>query len=369
MEEETVVVFEVGSTACKADINSEEVPRFRIPSVVGRSFEEDLLERRDTFIGSEAEARREQLALSYPIQRGRVHHWEDFESLFAFMYTNYLKATPDAHSLLLSEVPLNPDSDREKMTELMFETFQTPGLYIANQACLALFASGRTTGLVLLSGDDVSHAVPVYESFAVKASTRTLAMGGNDLTQYLADMLREKGHIFETYEELRIVTDMKKCCKVALNLESVMRLNPSDETFVLPDGEEISLGIERFMCPEALFDVSLIGRGSSQGIHSIVSDAIRSMEADVRKHFYGNVLLTGSNTDFLQLSWRFQRELQELSPSTMAVKLVYTPVCRREEFVWSGGSIFASQSNFGDYLIGREDYDEVGPAITHRMCP
>lgn len=374
MEERGTVVLDIGSSSCIVDFSDQDEPRHRIPSVVGRLVgdeEQEGQKQRASLVGVDAEETSERMAATYPIKRGLVQDWDGFEKLVEHVYANALQVEARDHPLLMSEVPCNPDADRERMTELMFERFDTPALFLENQASLALFAAGRTTGVVLSYGTDVTHAVPVYETYAIRASTRTLPFGGDALTEHLASLLGERGLHYSSREELRIVEGMKAHCLTSLrSLEGNKDVAPSDmeKVISLPGGQEITLGAERFLCPEALFTPSLLGlEEGTPGIHEILSSSIWSTDIDVRKHFYWNVLLTGSGGPFWQMGDWLQKELQALTPSTMAVKMVRTPF-DTTLYPWTGGALHANVGGFEDLAITKEDYDETGPAIVHRKC-
>ncbi|GFR57770.1 actin [Elysia marginata] len=369
--ETKAVVIHNGSYMCRAGFSNDDAPRCEFPPIVGRPLIDSTKvgsAQKDTYVGDEARRPRRILTLQDPSERLSEINWDDMEKIWHHTFYNELRVAPEEHPVLLTEAPLNPKANREKMTQIMFETFDIPAAYVANQAVLSLFASGHDTGLVLDSGDRKTYSVPIYSCYALPHATLSIDIAGQHLTNHLMRSLNAKGYSFSSSAERDSVRDIKeKCCyvvsesaqeKLAAKKSSIL-----EKSYKLPDDRVVLLKEECFLCPETLFQPLLLSH-KCPGVHEIIHNSISKCDVDICKDLYANIVLSGGSTMFPGIADRMQKEITALAPPTMKIKIIAPP--ERKYSVWIGGSILASLSTFQQMWISKQEYDECGPSIVNK---
>jgi actin len=367
------MVIDNGSWMFRAGFAGEEDPRFVFPSVVGhRKSGGGVLggRHRDTYVGDEACAMAGVLALASPVERGVVTNWDDMEAIFHHAFYSELRVDPAEHPVLLAGVSESPKANRERMAQLMFETFAVPSFSVASVGRLSLYSAGHMTGIFLEVGDGVTQIPAFYDGDLLSDAAVRLDMAGRDLTAWLQRILSERGSIPSWVPaDLDIVRDIKeRLCYVALDFEAELRraaaTTDCNATYSLPDGSEIVIASERCNCPELLFRPSFNGF-CFDGIDQALFDSIMMCDSDLRHDLYKNIVLSGETTMFRGFRERIEREMVRRAPQGTVIRVIAPEL---KHAAWVGGSMLASMTYFPQWVITGEDYNDYGPGIVHRKC-
>jgi actin-related protein len=367
------LVLDNGTGYTKIGFAGEDQPRSVFPTLIGYPKNPIVMPDveayfREYYIGEEAMNLRGVLKLQYPMEHGQVKDWQAMDRIWHYIYYNDLRVNPNEHPVMLTEPPLNDKKNKEKMAELMFEQFNVPAMYVSMQAILSLYASGRTTGLVIDAGDGVIHIVPVYEGFAISHAIHRSDIGGRDITNYLRTLLKQRGYSLTTSAEKEIVRDIKeRLCYIALDPEKELKLaekvSGMEKDYTMPDGEVINIGSERFMAPELLFSPGVIG-SEEEPLDELIYRMVQNCDVDLRRDLFSNIVLSGGSTMFPGLKERLHKELVELVPDTTEVKIISPP--ERRYSVWIGGSILSSLKTFKKLWVTKKEYKENGASAVYR---
>jgi len=325
---------------------------------------------KDIMVGDEAAELRSMLQISYPVDKGIVKDWDDMVHLWNYTFNKMKVSDFENRRILLTEPPLNPKKNREKLLEVMFEKYGFEGVNISVQAVLTLYAQGLMTGVVVDSGDGVTHIIPVWEGFEISHLTKRINLAGRNITEYLIKLLLLRGYAFNRTADFDTVRQIKeKLAYVAIDPKAEQTLAEETtvlvQSYTLPDGRVIRVGQERFQCAEVLFKPSLVDV-DGPGVAEELFNCIQSADMDLRPDFYKHIVLSGGTTMFPGLADRVQKELVALAPSAVKVRVIAPP--ERKYSVWIGGSILASLGTFHQMWISKQEYDDSGPGIVHRKC-
>ncbi len=367
------ILIESGSGFTKCGYVGEDQPRSVFPTLWGKNKYISLPEffspedaqnfiesEKQGYVGEEALQLKDILNFFYPIEKGIITDWEVMEKIWNFAFHFDLRVDPRDHPLILTEPPLNPRSNKEIMTEIMFDTFHVPALYIADEALLSLYASSLTSGCVVDIGKEITTIVPIHDRIPITNAIKKVDFGGKDISLYLKKLMDQKGKFFSTSGGLEGVIDIKEnLCYLALDPDKELLLSKKDnkmeESYSLTDGQTIIVGIERFLAPECIFDPSVIGK-TIDPLDEMIVEVISSCDRGIQQKLYKNIILSGGSTMFPGLKERLIKEIKEKFPRYNDLKIIAPPY--RKISSWIGGSILASLKSFQDKWITKREYED-----------
>jgi len=370
---DTAIIIDNGSGMCKAGMGCNPKPDVRFPEIVGRprpKFKNVC--SRDVYVGNDVIERLDKLSVQYPLSNGIIEDPDAMQEIWEHIFFEQLKVNPQRHPLLLTEPPFNPKPARERMAEIMFETFQVPALNISIQGVLALLGQGRTTGMVLDSGEGVTHTIPVWEGYGINRAIRRSDVAGRELNILLSKFIamQDPGISLTKTKEQHWVRKIKEdLCYVAQD----PRLEFAEEkTYQLPDGRRITLGEERWKTPEALFRPTMLGfeAESCFGVANMVWDSAQGCDIDLRTPLLGNIVLSGGSTMFPGFVDRLLKDLKHCAPSSSQARIRvvsnFNEYSTLDNAVWQGAQVFASLRELQpDSWITMDDWFEYGNEHLH----
>jgi actin-related protein 3 len=359
------------------------------------------LEDLDFYIGNEAiEKGVGTYSLNYPIRHGLIENWNSMERYWEQCFFKYLRCEPEDHYVLLTEPPLNPPENREYTAEIMFETFNVSGIYIAVQAVLALYASwtakkskelgltGSLSGTVIDSGDGVTHVIPVSDGYVIGSSIKHIPLAGRDITQFVYNFLKDREKNIPPEQAMLAAQKIKEeycyvCPDMAKEIQKydeVPAENIKQYTGFNKKSNSnwtIDIGYEQFLGPEVFFNPEIFSSDFTDPLSDVVDKVIQSCPIDTRRSLYKNIVLSGGSTMFKNFGKRLQRDIKKVTenrlaksmelskskvqPKPMEVNVLSFPMQRYA--VWFGGSMLATTAEFFKVCHTKKDYDERGPSI------
>uniref|UniRef100_A0A0D9X463 Actin-related protein 4 n=1 Tax=Leersia perrieri TaxID=77586 RepID=A0A0D9X463_9ORYZ len=435
-DEVSAIVIDVGSYSCKAGYAGDDTPKAVFPSVVGsieQTGETDEAKpdkeadtasdskngtkpmdvdkaktKRKLYVGQELEFRRDHMKVISPMKDGTVTDWDIVDNIWNHAFRQRLLINPEEHPMLIAEPSTNTGQQREKAAELMFEKYKVPALFLAKNAVLTSFASGRATSLVVDSGGGSSVVAAVHDGYSVATSP----IGGEFLTDCMMKSLESKGvairprysfkkkeispgeytvvdldlpnttESYKLYCMRAIASDIKESvCRVPdTAFDEVAYANVPTTSYELPDGQTIEVGADRFKIPDILFNPSLsqtipgvdgfADSMSVRGLPRMVIDSVNRCDVDIRKELLSSILLSGGSSSILQLKERLEKEVLEESSGNTRVKVLASGNSVERRFsVWIGGSILASLGSFQQMWFSKAEYEEHGVSYIQRKCP
>lgn len=424
-DEVGALVFDIGSCSFRAGYAGEDSPKADVPTYMGvleeSSKSDNIMETDEVptegaapipnkkyYIGTNSlHVPRENVDICSPLKDVMIDDWDMFENLVDHVYKRHIRSDSSLHPVLMSEASWNTRSKRERLTELMFEKYEIPAFFLCKDAVLSAFAHGRSTGLVIHSGSNLTSAIPVHDGYVLQQAIVKSPLAGHFVTAQCRQLFEEMN--FEVVPPYMIaskeavkdgetpVFTMKNLNNMSKSFHNYMTktiiqdfqasvLQVSDGPFddslfgsiptvhyEFPNGFNYSFGVERFRICEGLFDpsnVKGIEGSTAMGVTQVATTSIGMCDIDVRPGLFSSVIVTGGNTLLHGYVERLNREMVSKAPPSARLKIISNNSTSDRRFSsWIGGSILASLGSFQQMWISKQEYEEQGKTCVERKCP
>lgn len=378
------LVLDPGTCNWKMGVSSESLPTINIPAVLGLpSKTKSLLKKKaadddddasgggsrksnQVLYGEDALHNAAKCNLSFPMSRGVVEHWDHAEQLFHHCLQELEVEDLEDSSILIAVPPYNNRECTEKFAAMCMESFNMSKIAVFQSGVCSLYASGRTTGVVLESGEGVTSIMPVYDSFPLERSVGRMNWGGADVTEHMRRLLYERGFSFSSaVDEWQVRLIKEKLGYVAEDYAKELERDADEltEEFDLPDGQAVEVAKERFRAPEIMFQPSIVHE-EHPSISDFVAGTIKTCDINIRKDLSANIVLSGGNTCFEGFAKRLHNEVVRHFPG-MFGSVNVAASASRSNLVWAGGAVISSLDTFDPYWVTREVYEDNGPSVVH----
>lgn len=404
-----IIVIDNGSHELRAGYPGDEAPRVAIPSLVGQPLNSGVAMAtgvREYEVGYEARAKRGMLNCTEPVRGGIIQNWDAMEKLWAHIIFREMRVSPENFCFSISEPHNTTKDQKERTLELLMETFNANSLYLGISSVFSLYSYGKTTGVAVDIGLHTSSAVPVHEGYCLTRQVTSSPVAGDALTKYLTKLLKDQGYGFGTIREHELINSVKEQLCYVMPSGAGGGLGPAfaatadgghntadlsvkggTAEFSLPDGQMIPIDSERHMCPETLFNFSILGKeyaprvkvfldagdeyspSIDKGISWLTYAAISNSEQSLRNTLINNVVLSGGSSLFSGTRQRLQKELsifyREIRPNEAMIPISVSEVPCRQYSSWLGGCMLSSISMFPHLTVSRAEYEEQGLRVIH----
>ncbi|KAJ2997928.1 hypothetical protein HDV02_005023 [Globomyces sp. JEL0801] len=338
------LVFDFGSSLSKVGYAGEDSPKTVLPSYVGQVNDPSNTKTKVLGINQIYKSRQNMEIISPFDHDGLVNNWEAFENLWDYTYSDVLRVESKDHPLMFANRSWDTKANREKLCELAFEKYDTPGFYLGRSAVLSAFAAGRATALVIDSGASTTSVVPVFDGYVVKKAVQKAPIGGNYVSHQVKQYLRHMN------------VDLTPQCLIDQRLPVDTAQPPQ---FQRKDFTGITSSFVDFSIEATL--------PQSVTIPQLIAASIGACDAELQTILHTNAVLSGGGTLMPGFSDRVFHELQRASPGGRIKIQAAGSASDRKFGPWIGGSILASLGSFHQLWISKSQYEEIGSGVEKRI--